>query len=250
VGNLNQMTGAIGRHESSLASAIGQLPDFMRQFNTTAVNLRAALDDVDPLVTASRPVAKKLKPFVRRLRGFAFDAVPTVKGLNRIVRRAGPANDLIELTELQNPLAEIGVGPVNRNGQSRQGALPESAQALTDSLHQLAFFRPYTPELVGWFDDFAESGAWDANGSWARQLIKVNAFTISQETGLPTGFIPFADRGTAFKALADTGNLKRCPGANERDRDGSIPFRPSPPADPYQPAGGLDCDPTELPTGN
>ena len=55
VGNLNLMMGAIGRRETELASAIGQLPDFMRQFNTTAVNLRAALDDVDPLVTASRP---------------------------------------------------------------------------------------------------------------------------------------------------------------------------------------------------
>jgi phospholipid/cholesterol/gamma-HCH transport system substrate-binding protein len=179
--------------------------------------------------------------------------VPTVKALDGIVRRPGAANDLIELTSLQDPLAQIGVGPVTRNGQSRLGALPESAQALTDSLHQLAFFRPYTPELVGWFDDFGESGAWDPNGSWARQFIKFNAFSISQGTGLPTGFIPFADRGTLFKALADIGNLKRCPGANERDRDGSIPFRPSPsgsPPDPYQPPGGLDCDPTQLPTGN
>ena len=50
----------------------------MRQFNTTAVNLRAALDDVQPLVDATRPVARKLQPFAKRLRGFARDAVPTV----------------------------------------------------------------------------------------------------------------------------------------------------------------------------
>ena len=102
----------------------------MRQFNTTAVNLRAALDDVDPLITASRPVARKLKPFARKLRGFARDAVPTIKGLDGIVTRKGAANDLIELTELQVPLAEIGVGPVIRNGESREGALPASATAL------------------------------------------------------------------------------------------------------------------------
>ena len=59
VGNANRMFGAIGRRKVELASAIGQLPDFMRQFNTTAVNLRAALDDVDPLVDASRPVAQE-----------------------------------------------------------------------------------------------------------------------------------------------------------------------------------------------
>ena len=70
------------RSRPSLASAVGQLPDFMRQFNTTAVNLRAALDDVDPLIDATRPVARKLQPFAKRLRGFARDAVPTVKGLD------------------------------------------------------------------------------------------------------------------------------------------------------------------------
>ena len=48
VANLNGMLGTIGSEQASLASAVGQLPDFMRQFNTTAVNLRAALDDVRP----------------------------------------------------------------------------------------------------------------------------------------------------------------------------------------------------------
>src|SRR5262245_33136075 len=155
------MLGTIGSRETELASAVGQLPDFMRQFNTTAVNLRAALDDVDPLITASRPVARELKPFARRLRGFARDSVPTIKGLDGIVKRKGAANDLIELTRLQVPLGEIGVGPVSRNGATREGALPASAQALRDGLPVLSFFRPYTPELVGWFDDFGHSGVVD-----------------------------------------------------------------------------------------
>ena len=54
VANLNGMLGTIGSQQASLASAVGQLPDFMRQFNTTAVNLRAALDDVQPLINATR----------------------------------------------------------------------------------------------------------------------------------------------------------------------------------------------------
>src|SRR3954447_16819160 len=81
VSNLDGMLGTIGSEQASLASAVGQLPDFMRQFNTTAVNLRAALDDVQPLINYTRPVARKLQPFAKRLRGFARDAVPTVKGL-------------------------------------------------------------------------------------------------------------------------------------------------------------------------
>src|SRR4051812_22895116 len=63
VSNLNGMLGTIGSQQSSLASAVAQLPDFMRQFNTTAFNLRAALDDVQPLINASRPVAPLPAPF-------------------------------------------------------------------------------------------------------------------------------------------------------------------------------------------
>ena len=175
--NLDGMLGTIGAQQQSLASAVGQLPDFMRQFNTTAVNLRAALDDVQPLVNATRPVAGKLQPFAKRLRGFARDAVPTVKGLNGVIREPGGANDLIELTSLQDPLAEIGVGPVNRNGASRPGALPASVDSLTNSLDQLSTLRAYSPELTGWFDDFGHSGFPDAFGGIGRISTTLNAFS-------------------------------------------------------------------------
>jgi len=41
VSNANRMFSAIASQNQNLASAIGQLPGFMRNFNTTAVNLRA-----------------------------------------------------------------------------------------------------------------------------------------------------------------------------------------------------------------
>ncbi len=58
IGNLNLMMNAIGDRKEQLASAVNQFPEFMRQTNTTFVNLRAALDDVDPLVDASKPAAR------------------------------------------------------------------------------------------------------------------------------------------------------------------------------------------------
>ncbi len=70
------MMGALGRQKEALARPVGELPDFMRSFNTTAVNLRAALDDLDPLVDASKPVAVKLRPFFREFRGAATTPVP------------------------------------------------------------------------------------------------------------------------------------------------------------------------------
>jgi phospholipid/cholesterol/gamma-HCH transport system substrate-binding protein len=253
VANLNGMMSAIGRQEANLASAVGQLPDFMRQFNTTAVNLRAALDDVDPLLEASRPVARKLKPFTRRLRGFARDAVPTVKSLDGIVRRPGAANDLIELTRLQDPLALVGVGPVTRNGASRPGALPASAQALRDSLPQIKFFRPYitTDAITGWFDDFSHSGFPDALGGIGRIHASLNMFSASLPGGsinpcnpitVLVGVCDVLDPSDLLGTLTNIGglqNLRRCPGANERGLT----------SEQLTYNGEIDCDPSQVPIG-
>jgi len=245
VGNLNLMMGAIGRRETELASAIGRLPDFMRQFNTTAVNLRAALDDVDPLVTASRPVARKLRPFARNLRGFARDSVPTIKALDGIVSRKGKANDLIELTALQVPLAEIGVGPVTRNGASRQGALPAATQALGEGQDELEFLRPYVTEegISGWFNDFAYSGFPDAIGGVGRIGTTFNAFTLALlPSGVPFPLVDLANRlsGTDLAGLLDIKNLRKCPGANTQ---GSILTAEEQSELNY--GGALDCDPNQ-----
>ena len=254
VANLEGMLGTIGEEQASLASAVSQLPDFMRRFNTTAVNLRAALDDLDPLVAASRPVARKLQPFTKRLRGFARDAVPAVKDLNGIIKAPGPANDLIELVSLQDPLAEIGVGPVNRNGASRRGALPESAQALTDSLPQISMLRAYTPELTGWFDDFGHSGFPDAFGGIGRISTTLNTFSAGTP-GVPCpdalGILPAVPPGVQpcelvnpvdlLTALGEEGlkNLERCPGSNERGLS----------EEQLTHGGTIDCDPSQTPVG-
>src|ERR671916_964790 len=52
VGNLNATFGALGSQQDALAESVERLPPFMRRADTTFVNLRAALDDVDPLVQA------------------------------------------------------------------------------------------------------------------------------------------------------------------------------------------------------
>ena len=82
----------------------------MRRANTTFVNLRSTLDDVDPLVEASKPVAKRLQPFLSQARAFAADAEPTVRDLSVTIRRAGGANDLIDLLHSFPPLADIAHG--------------------------------------------------------------------------------------------------------------------------------------------
>ena len=240
VSNTDRMMNAIGSENRALASAVGELPNFMRNFNTTGVNLRATLDDLDPLVSASKPAARKLQPFTHQLRGFATDAVPAINDLEHIVSRKGPDNDLIELTKLQVPLAQIAVGPVDRNGASRRGALPESRDALVGGLPQLAFLRPYLTEegLSGWFDDFGKSGVVDANGGMGRIGTTFNVFSLSAPGGLPN---LDAVAQSPITAGLTTNQLRKCPGANERPApDGSNPFTDN---------GTLNCDPSQVPPG-
>ncbi|HKG36507.1 MAG TPA: MlaD family protein [Solirubrobacterales bacterium] len=241
IANTDQMMGALADENTALAGTIERLPGFMRNFNTTAVNLRATLDDLDPLVSASIPVAEKLQPFTAALRGFATDAVPTVRRLDAVVSRPGKDNDLIELTRLQPKLARITVGPVRRNGQRRPGSFPVSVRALRRSLPQLAFFRPYTVELVGWFNDFGTSGVYDANGGIGRISTTFNAFSVSPVTGIPNLF-PGGDLTPEEISNGLTQDqMARCPGANERNPgDGSTPFTDN---------GTLDCDPSQVPPG-
>jgi phospholipid/cholesterol/gamma-HCH transport system substrate-binding protein len=235
VHNLNLSMNAIADQRTALTESITKLPDFMRTFNTAAMNIRFALDDLDPLVTASRPVAIKLGPFFESFRSAAEDLAPTVEALDEVTLAEGPDNDLVDLTNLQVPFAEIAVGPVMRNGELRDGSLPETAEGLAGTLDSLAFLRAYTPELLGWFNDFGTSGTIDSNGGLGRIAAGLNQFSASQP-GFPEIFgLPQTPAQTL--ANLDVDNLERCPGANERDPgDGSIPFMDT---------GGLDCDPTQ-----
>lgn len=249
IGNLDVSTNAIASEKVALSDAVSRIPDFLRNFNTTAVNLRATLDDVKPLVDASKPAAVALQDFLPELRVTAKNLVPTFQDLDRITQHPGANNDLVDLNLLQPALAEIAVGPVNRNGESRDGAFPEGAEAAREGIDELAFLRAYAPELTGWFNDFGTSGLADANGGIGRIGTTFNAFPVSP-TGLPAidpggaSGLPFfgALDGTAFEAALDSNNLRKCPGANERPApDGSNPFTGQ--------NGNLDCDPSQVPPG-
>ncbi|HSD80093.1 MAG TPA: MlaD family protein, partial [Solirubrobacteraceae bacterium] len=60
VSNANTTAAAIGAENESLARALGLLPGTLRKANTTFVNLRSTLDDLDVLVDESKPATKDL----------------------------------------------------------------------------------------------------------------------------------------------------------------------------------------------
>ena len=223
IGNLNDTTRALGDQKVALAESVEQLPPFMRRANTTFVNLRAALNDVDPLVDASKPVARRLGPFLHEARRFAAGAEPTVKDLSRTIRRRGRRNDLIEFVNSFPPLADITlvtkartVAPGRRNvnvGPVR-GAFPETVEAFQKAGPEIGLARPYTTDFLGWFDDFSTTGGgFDALGALARSH-------ISFAENLPAPGKPLGGPSRA-------GQFKRCPGAAEEAApDGSNVLSP------------------------
>ncbi len=234
VDHLATTTGALGRQKDALSDSIAQLPAFMRRADTTFVNLRATLDDLQPLVDESKPVAKKLRPFLAELRPLARDARPTLRDLSKLLRSPGTANDLVELTRSSVPLRDAAVGPTQRNGQQRAGALPATTEALKQATPELATARPYTPDLTGWFDDFSHSGLYDALGGASRASIHVNLFAPVDGVLKPlTSPILQSD---AFKGATSLDQRWRCPGAVERNAV-------------YKPTPDFPCDASEVPLG-
>jgi phospholipid/cholesterol/gamma-HCH transport system substrate-binding protein len=223
VSNLDTTFGALGSQQEALAESIERLPPFMRRANTTFVNLRAALDDVDPLVDASKPVVRRLDPFLDRARLFARDAEPTFRDLSRTIRRPGGTNDLIELIRSFPPVTRVAMNTRTVNGAPRRGAFPETADALRNAAPSIAFSRPYTPDFVGWMDDFSTTGAYDALGGFSRAWINLSEILY----------------GPGPKVR----QFRRCPGANEMPAsDGTNVFSGSQ-------AAALDCDPSQRSVG-
>jgi phospholipid/cholesterol/gamma-HCH transport system substrate-binding protein len=223
VSNLNATFGALGSQQAALAESVERLPPFLRRADTTFVNLRAALDDVDPLVDAAKPAVRRLGPFLDQARLFARDGEPTIRDLSRTIRAAGSSNDLIELIDSFPPLSRVALDDQTVNGAQRRGAFPETAAALSAAAPTIAFGRPYTPDFVGWLDDFSTTGGYDAVGGYSRAWINLSELLY----------------GPGPK----TDQFRRCPGANEEPAaDGSNVLTAAE-------AAALECDPSQRSVG-
>ena len=230
VSNANATTRAIGDENVALARALGLLPPTLRKANTTFVNLRAALGDLDVLVSESKPATKDLAPFFRALRPLVADAEPTIRDLRFLIKTKGPGNDLIDLTRTQPLLA-----------QRASVAFPRSIKALQKSQPVIEYIRPYTPDLAGWLTKFGQSAAnYDAHGHFARIQPMFNAFSLTSTPLLGQVLTPTQD-ATRLEGLETTQSF-RCPGgATQPPPDGSAPWRDT--------SGDLECDPNTVPPG-
>jgi phospholipid/cholesterol/gamma-HCH transport system substrate-binding protein len=263
VQHLSTVTQALANQQVALGQSIQRLPGFMRLANTTFVNLRAALNDLTPLVNVSKPVAPKLNQFLQQLRPLAIQAVPTVRNLSNVIcsrqsicSPGNPGNnDLIQLTELGVPLAAAacGTGPgatqclghVFADGKVRNAAFRESTISLNRSSPELAVDRPYAVDLTGWFEGYSHPGVIDANGGVSRidTVFGLQGIGSGLTTPLAFGLQGFinqflgSSQTPGGKPLITTGQGDRCPGSQERGAT-------------WKPESGFPCNQHEVPTGS
>ncbi len=227
VSNANTALGSIASENESLSLALQELPPTLRQGNTTFVNLRAALDDVEPLLVANGRAADAglanflrddVTPVLRKLK-------PVASNLATVARRPGPSNDANELLEALIPLQSTARPAVN--------AL---VRALNASQEEVSETRAYAPDI---FNSFAKLGAatanYDGNGHYTRVrptatgLSELNGTTIEPQTA-----------PTTYGGLELISGLNRCPGGSTQPIAGSNPFLDD---------GNLTgkCDPSQVP---
>jgi phospholipid/cholesterol/gamma-HCH transport system substrate-binding protein len=210
VSNTNSAMRAIGDENVSLQRALELLPGTLRKANTTFVNLRSTLDDLDKLVEESKPNTKELAPFFKALRPLVHDARPTVADLRDLIRRPGPNNDLIELTAKQPRLAEL-----------TASVFPRAIRTLDRSDPVISYARPYIPDLSGWLTEFGQVAAYyDANGHYARVQPVFGPTALDRDQNKLIGVSP-ADRLNSYGRDSRTD----CPGGSTQPtRDGSSPW--------------------------
>jgi phospholipid/cholesterol/gamma-HCH transport system substrate-binding protein len=231
IGNANTAFNAIAEETAAFDATLRRLPPAMRQSNTTFVNLRAALDDLEPLVNTAKPATKDLAPFLRELRPVFQKFIPFTRNFRLVVDRPGRANDARDL---------LAVMPRVQNLTSR--TFPHSEAAIEDFQPNLNFIRAYTPDFFNAIGKLGQvAGYYDGNGHYVRaatagqNLFRFNAGTSELEP---------ISKSQQFEPFGSVEVQQRCPGgATQPAPDGSNPWVSDAGVD------ASECDPSDVPPG-
>ena len=225
--NANEALGAIASENQSFDRALVALPPALRQANTTFHNLRPALDDLDPLINATREDTKNLAPFLRQLHPVVTRSVPVFRDLNRAVNLKGKSNDLADAT-----------GDLTALEKRAADAIPITVKSMQDAQPNLQFLRPYTPDLAAGIAHLNQvAGYYDADAHYLRVApvgLGVFSPTPAACKTTPGSSCTFAPQNAAdvfndYPAGTNFAVFRRCPGGSASTVFGSNPFAvPSP----------------------
>lgn len=226
VSNSNTALGAIASENESLSQALNELPPTLRQANTTFVNLRVALDDVEPLIAANERAADAgLANFLRDdLRPVLKRAKPVFSNLATAAGKPGPNNDLSDLLTSLTPLHDVA-----------EPAVDAAVRSMDASQEEVSETRAYGPDILNTFTRIgAASANYDGNGHYTR--VRPTATGLYQLNG---NAIQPATTAT-YGGLEIISGIQRCPGGSTQPIAGSNPFLDN---------GNLTgkCDPGQVP---
>jgi len=231
ISNASTAFDAIAQETEAFDATLRRLPPVFRQSNTTFVNLRAALDDIEPLVNAAKPATKDLAPFLAELRPVFQKLVPFTRNLRLVVNKPGPANDTADLLAVLPKVQDL-----------TSSAFPHSEQAISDFQPNLNFIRAYTPDLFNGFSKLGQvAGYYDGNGHYVRSGPALQGIFRYEGDGSlqPIG------KSQQNESFGSSASVRRpCPGgATQPAADGSNPFVGGGSVDPSE------CDPSDVPPG-
>ncbi|MBO0851289.1 MAG: MCE family protein [Pseudonocardia sp.] len=172
VRDLGQLTGDVAGEQEQLADGLKELPPTLGAVKATLDKVPDAVDQTVPLLTDLQPatarlpgIAANLNPVLSDLRPAVGDLRPTLDAANALLRRTPGLLD------------------------SAHGVLPQATDIVHTAEPAVAFLRPYTPELTGWFSNWTGIFAGnDATGNYARALLTASVSSVGDNPGvMPPG---------------------------------------------------------------
>jgi phospholipid/cholesterol/gamma-HCH transport system substrate-binding protein len=234
INHANTAFNAIASQNVAFDQTLRRLPPVMRQANTTFVNLRAALDDLDPLVETAKPATKNLAPFLAELRPVFAKLVPFTHNLRLTVSRPGKGNDAADLLAT---LPDVELLASN--------AFPHSEAAISGFQPNLNFARSYTPDIFNGIGKIGQvSGYYDGNGHYVRASPSAQNLFAYQ-----AGNLSPISKSQQFEAFGSSAPVRRpCPGGGTQSAtDGSNPY--TNPPHPGSSVSPSECNPDDAPPG-
>ncbi len=231
ISNANTAFESIASQTQAFDASLRRLPPVFRQSNTTFVNLRAALDDLEPLINTAKPATKDLAPFLAELRPVFQKLVPFTRNLRLTVSQPGKGNDLGDLLAVLPKVQDL-----------TSSAFPHSEQAISDFQPNLNFIRAYTPDLFNAFSKLGQvAGYYDGNGHYVRAATAAqNLFRYDSSS---SELKPIS-KSEQFSPFGSIETHRRCPGgATQPAPDGSNPWVGDGSVD------SSECDPGDVPPG-
>lgn len=182
VDSLGRLTDHVADQRRQLRTSLDALPGTLRQARTTLSHVPGAVDEVAPLLEDLEPATRKLGPV-------AGDLAPVLRDLRPLAADLKPTLGRLE------PLLELTPGLLD----GVHAIAPQTTSVLEDLRDPVAFLRPYSPELAGYFSTWASTFAnYDSNGNFARMHLQTGAAALNENPGvLPPGitYDPYPEPG-------------------------------------------------------